>query len=194
MKKIISILIALLLFVGANSQSIETKAAYDKLAYTVKDYKITPYNIIDSDCFEIQGLDISYSKYNLTVVFNIKTRSECLVNERNDKSGIYRITCPINSITFNTKEHWDKKRAYLDIRSTTGLELTYRGKKELIEDYYFVATKMTTQKLHDELVVLQRLIIKENFTGDLSHTNIKTKTNSSSTIEHKKTISNKYIQ
>ena len=151
MKKTIFIIIIMLCPLLAHTQSDSLKVAYRQVCATLKDYK-----------FESQDVQWSHEKTK-SIVLKIQNGFFILTinDESNIRPGVKTLKAPLDDIVF---EVW---WSGLKMKSINGIEITYNGKKELIESYTINGEELTLRKLCKELQLLQKIAAEENFKGTL---------------------------
>ena len=88
-------------------------------------------------------------------------------------SSCMTISRPVAATTnpFGTKCGVAKSTIYLGLWSSkggeNGIELAYKGKKEILRTYGIEGEDLTLKKLHKELNLLKDILIKENYQGNL---------------------------
>lgn len=169
-KNIILLLALSSLCMDGVAQSAELKSAFHKFSTTIKEYKLKTKNvhmacIIDKDKFVSSFTNIEYIHPNLVISYSeIKKPGgwSSFV-----KPGDYIVKIPLSKSTIEVRHYNDAGDGYVCIKSSEGILQTFEGQNELIEDFFFYSSKLNTDKVYNELRLLQNLIVSENFTGSL---------------------------
>lgn len=158
MKRIILIVTSIIMPIVVQAQSDSLTQAYKQVCNTLKEYKFVSEDANDG--------------YGKTVSITLKVQNGDFVFAINDdfwpfngpefghRHGIKTLKVPYNDVSFDL---WYK----MELRCKNGIELTYEGKKDLIESYEIHGEKLTLQKLAKELQLLQSIAINEDFKGTL---------------------------
>lgn len=152
------------------AQSAELTSAFRDFSTTIKEYKLKTKNvhmasISDRDKFVSTFTNIEFIHPNLVINYSeIKKPGgwSSFV-----KPGDYIVKIPLAKSTIEVKHYNDAGDGYVCIKSSEGILQIFEGQNELIEDFYFYSSKLNTDKVYNELRLLQSLIISENFTGSL---------------------------
>ena len=162
-------------------QSDSLKVAYKQVCATLNDYKFT-----SEDChYDGETLSITLKLQEESFVFTINDNAHARGENGEARPGVKIITLPIKDATFNVEYgslyfrnivYQENESGYYYKSIDNGIELSYKGKKEILEDYEFEGSKLTLEKLSHELYELKRLVLKENFTGSLGDSSTATKT------------------
>ena len=150
------------------AQSAELKAAFQQVSTTIKEYKLKTKNIHmanDRDKFVSSFTNIEYIHPHLVISYSeIKKPGgwSSFV-----KPGDYVAKIPLSKSTIEVKHYNDAGDGFVCIKSSEGILQIFEGQNELIEDFYFYSSKLNTDKVYNELKLLQSLIVSENFTGSL---------------------------
>ncbi len=159
MKKLTIIIITIIFPMMIHAQSDSLNIAFKKVCTTLKEYKIASEDVKDD----------SYAK---TLSITLKIQEGCFVFTINDdfgnfsdpafghRHGVTTLKVPYDDVVFDV---WYNLR----LQSKNGIELTYKGKKEILESYKFYGEKLSLKKLCEELQRLQKIAIEENFHGNL---------------------------
>lgn len=143
MKKIIVTIVIALLPLIAFAQSEELKAAYKQVCTTLKEYKFEPLD----DYGFYSDSEITLVVQNGLLVFTVYNGETLKV--------------PANDVTF------DASACHFSMESKNGIEQTCKGKKDLLTSYDIYGEELTLRKLCQELVLLQKIILEEDFKGSL---------------------------
>lgn len=85
------------------------------------------------------------------------------------RHGIKRIKIPINETelasALSYKAFW--------IKGKNGVEIAYKGQKEILTQYSIYGENLSLKKLRDELQIVQKYVIEEGFTGNLNQNSSK---------------------
>lgn len=172
MKKLILLAVFIISSMMIQAQSDSLIHAYKQVCKTLADYKFTSQDV--SDQRDGKTISITLKVQNGEFVFSVNDDFRPF----NDpffgvRHGVKTLKAPYRGMTF--ENDWWGERMYL--RSKEGIELTYKGKKELIESYTIEGEKLTIQKLLKELQQLQTIVINEDFKGFLGGNSSSSKKN-----------------
>lgn len=187
------ILIIIFSFLSINifAQSVELKNAYQSLQNTFKQYKYQTnnvYNTHDEDHYYAQNMSLTYKYPDLVLKF---TEVEVDSWHRSAKPGSYIISIPIATSSFEVKDTWDKN-GYIEITNPSGLSMNYKGQTELIERYYLYSTKLNAIKLCDDINKFKKILMTENYEGQLDKAAQSNQDKSQKSTITKKSKSEKY--
>ena len=199
MKKLILLLFILCSSSVCKAQSPELKAAYNQVVSTLKEYKFKSLEVYDNgeDYASTRSITIKMQGGNIIVTFkdNFGAFSDpCFGN----KQGTKTIKVSIKDAKIQLGRWNDNKIMF---SSENGVEFTYKGKKELLEEYAICGEKLSCKKLLGELTTMLTLAQEEEFNGSLGvvtqnkSTSSKTKQNNAATKKPATTKSaGKYVQ
>lgn len=181
MKRIILIVTSIILPIVVQAQSDSLISAYKQVYRSLKEYKF-----ISEDASEGGGKTISIilkiQNGDFVFSFNDDFRpfDDPIFGNRH---GVKILRAPYHDISF---DNWYEEMA---LQCEKGIELTYKGKKELIESYKIYGEKLNLQKLTKELQLLQSIVINENFKGSLDGSSTSPQKTSQTTTpsQHSKT-------
>lgn len=161
MKKLILSVTFIISSMMIQAQSDSLIHAYKQVCKTLTDYKFTSQDV--SNHGDGKTISITLKVQNGDFVFSVNDDFRPF----NDpffkvRHGVKTLKAPYREMFFDNS--WSR---YIYIRSENGIELTYKGKKELIESYTIEGEKLTIQKLFKELQQLQTIVINEDFKGSL---------------------------
>jgi hypothetical protein len=158
MKKVLLIVAMLLNALLMNAQSDSLKLSYKQVVNTLKDYRF-----ISEDAYELGktksiSLIVQKGNFVFTVVDDL---SRVISSSRIIRHGKKVITVPISEVVFSMEY------SSFTIGGENGIELAYKGKKEILRTYGIEGEDLTLKKLHKELNLLKDILIKENYQGNL---------------------------
>ena len=158
MKKVLLIVAMLLNALLMNAQSDSLKLSYKQVVNTLKDYRF-----ISEDAYELGktksiSLIVQKGNFVFTVVDDL---SRVISASRIIRHGKKVITVPISEVVFSMEY------SSFTIGGENGIELAYKGKKEILRTYGIEGEDLTLKKLHKELNLLKEILIKENYQGNL---------------------------
>ena len=173
---------------GFSQASSELKSAYNQVVDLFKNYEISP-QFMDGYNFTISPIRVIYKHPNLEISYSIKLKEGH--GTFDDIAGNYKLICPMSSTKFSTHEDLPIGEASkLYIKNPDGIELAYKGRRQLRESYYFESTKITTRKLATALSSLQSLLLSENYRGTLGISNTSSSSSSFSSSSTMTTYKN----
>ena len=199
MKKLILLLFILCSSSVCKAQSPELKAAYNQVVSTLKEYKFKSLEVYDNgaDYASTRSITIKMQGGNIIVTFkdNFGAFSDPFFG---NKQGTKTIKVSIKDAKIQLGRWNDNKIMF---SSENGVEFTYKGKKELLEEYAICGEKLSCKKLLGELTTMLTLAQEEEFNGSLGvvtqnkRTSSKTKQNNAATKKPATTKSaGKYVQ
>lgn len=150
-----------------NAQSNELRNAFSQVSTTLKDYKYKSEDVFENDI----ELDYAYTK-SITVKLQGGYIIFTIVDDFTEftdpffghKHGTKTIKAPISTTEVLDSE-LDEGILYLYCED--GLEYSYKGQKELMEDFAFHSTPLNVKKLYRELGQLLTIAKEEKFNGNL---------------------------
>ena len=160
----------LLMFILCSSsvckaQSPELKAAYNQVVSTLKEYKFKSLEVYDNgaDYASTRSITIKMQGGNIIVTFtdNFGAFSDPFFG---NKQGTKTIKVSIKDAKIQLGRWNDNKIMF---SSENGVEFTYKGKKELLEEYAICGEKLSCKKLLGELTTMLTLAQEEEFNGSL---------------------------
>ena len=199
MKKLILLMFILCSSAVCKAQSSELKAAYNQVVSTLKEYKFKSLEVYDNgaDYASTRSITIKMQGGNIIVSF---TDSFGAFSDPffGNKQGTKTIKVPIKDAKIQISEWNDNK---IRFSSENGVEFSYKGKKELLEEYAICGEKLSCKKLLGELTTMLTLAQQEEFNGSLGlavqkkNTSSKAKQNNTATKKPATTKSvGKYVQ
>ena len=168
MKYFFILLFSITLTLNSLSQEISNiQTIYKQVVNTIKNYEIIPEiekKGVNHFYYSTKSMGITYKYPILEISFYFEIDKNVWTSE--NLSGTYRLICPINSTVFKAESSIGDN-GWLCIQNPNGIELVYKGKRKLIENYYFYGTKLTMKKLCSELSDLQEVIKTTHYKGNL---------------------------
>lgn len=160
MRKLILLAAFIISSMMIQAQSDSLIHAYKQVCKTLTDYKF-----ISQDASNDHGktISITLKVQNGDFVFSFNDDFRPFNDPRfGNRHGVKTLKARYSEMTFDDTWSW-----YIELQSKEGIELTYKGKKELIESYEVYGEKLTLKKLTKELRLLQTIAINEDFKGSL---------------------------
>lgn len=146
----------------AHAQSDSLKSAYQQVCTTLKEYKF-----LSEDADDGNGktrsitLKVQQGNFVFTIVDDFGPFNDSFFGNRH---GTKTIKVPVAEARFSISSYY----AYdIEIGSKNGVELTYKGKKDLLKQYEINGEDLSLRKLHKELTRLKEILLSEEYTGSL---------------------------
>lgn len=163
------------------SPSIEIKTAYNNVIKTLKEY-----NYRSGDTWhEGNTKSISLKIQNGFFIFTF-VDTGIMYDSRHSfgRDGTKIVKVPISHVVFNNYDN----QGVMNISSSTkdNIEITWRGKKEIVENYKVFGSEPLIKKLREELDTLLILAIEEGYYGTLDGISNKQQKTTSTTPKPKK--------
>lgn len=165
MKRHLLFIIGLTMSMVAQAQSDSLKAAYRQVCTTLKEYKFLSQDLVDgrydhSTSVTSIALKVQQGIFIFTITDKLcKFSDPAFGFEHRTKT----IKVPVSEVRFNIASYPHE----INIVGENGVELNYKGKKELLRAYEIHGEELTLRKLHKELTRLQDILKTENYTGSL---------------------------
>jgi hypothetical protein len=142
-----------------SAQSDSLKLSYKQVVNTLKDYRFISEDASDGDG-KTKSISLIVQKGNFvfTIVDDFSPFDDECFGLRHGKKVI---TVPIREVVFSMEY------SSFTIGGENGIELAYKGKKEILRTYGIEGEDLTLKKLHKELNLLKDILIKENYQGNL---------------------------
>lgn len=159
MKKLILSATFIISSMMIQAQSDSLIQAYKQVCKTLADYKF-----ISQDASNDHGktISITLKVQNGDFVFSFNDDFRPFNDPHfGNRHGVKTLKAPYREMTFD--DGWSK----MELQSNEGIELTYKGKKELIKSYGIYGEELTLKKLAKELRLLQTIAVNEDFKGSL---------------------------
>lgn len=165
MKKL-HILILLCLCLVGHAQNQDLINAYNQVTNTLDRYEFEPETENWNSGYDSKSIKLTYNYPNLIISFYLELPKGRIRD--NDISGTYKLICPLSTaFVVEEDKYGNGKYAKLFFRNSNGIEQVYNGKSTLIEEYYFLSTRLTIIKLCDELNILKEHILTSQYKGAL---------------------------
>lgn len=148
------------LLVQAQSDSL--KSAYQQVCTTLKEYKFLSEDADDGNGKTTSiTLKVQQGNFVFTFVDDFSPYNDPFFG---NKHGTKTIIVPVAEAWFSVNSYhtYDIK-----IGGRNGVELTYKGKKDLLKQYEIKGEDLSLRKLHRELLRLQDILLSEEYTGFL---------------------------
>lgn len=166
MKKILLLGVMLFSALLMSAQSDSLKLSYKQVVNTLKEYKFLSEDAAAPDRYgktKSISLIVQNGNFVFTFVDDFGNFNDDFFGNRHGKKVI---TVPISETTFRLKEErWSSSN--ISIVGINGIELAYKGKKEILKDYDIEGGELNIKKLYKELNLLKEILIKENYQGNL---------------------------
>ncbi len=163
MKHSILLFTLILYSVIGNAQSDSLKSAYLQVCKTLKEYKYSSQDVASNGGDYAKTiyikLEIQHGEFLFTFNDDFHPFEDAFYGDRH---GIKRIKIPINESQF----YYNYRNLYIE--SENGVEMTYKGKKEILKQYAIHGEELSLKKLQKELLLLQKYAIEEGFIGNLN--------------------------
>lgn len=149
---------------GTTIASEQLRSAYFNVVNTLNEYRFASEDVNDSPYAKTESITLKIQAG--LFVFGFKDDFGSFSNPNyGNRNGTKIIKVPI----FNA--YWGDRYDYtLRITCPDGVEMTYKGKKELLRQYSIHGEDLTLNKLRKELIMLQCIAITEGFNGTLEIT------------------------
>ena len=198
MKQITFIILFVFCAIISKAQSADLKAAYNQVTSTLKNYKYQSQDVYGSgDYAKTRSITLKIQSGNMIIAFtdSFGPFSDPIFG---DKPGTKTIKVPLEKLKISLGGYNDNK---IELSSSDGVEFSYKGKKELLEEYAICGEKLSCKKLCTELEKLLTIALEEDFKGTLGVTSSSTsrtkptsKSKSTTTKTTKSKSAGKYVQ
>lgn len=161
MKKILLLGVMLFSALLMSAQSDSLKLSYKQVVNTLKDYRFISEDAAAPDRYgktKSISLIVQNGNFVFTFVDDFGNFNDDFFGNRHGKKVI---TVPIREVVFSMEY------SSFTIGGENGIELAYKGKKEILRTYGIEGEDLTLKKLHKELNLLKDILIKENYQGNL---------------------------
>lgn len=161
MKKILLLGVMLFSALLMSAQSDSLKLSYKQVVNTLKEYKFLSEDAAAPDRYgktKSISLIVQNGNFVFTFVDDFGNFNDDFFGNRHGKKVI---TVPISEVVFSMEY------SSFTIGGENGIELAYKGKKEILRTYGIEGEDLTLKKLHKELNLLKDILIKENYQGNL---------------------------
>lgn len=177
-----------------SSQSVELKNAYNQVVNTLKGYEFEFQGLSTID-FEIKSFNVSFKHPSLVLSKTVKSKYHWASDSDKMRTGNHKIEIPIASTTFEVKNgRYFANSSYLNILNSSGITYIYNGKRELMESYEIMGSKLNISKLCEELNILKKIIIEEKYTGSLGNNGTQQNANNKIKSTPKQSKSGRYVE
>ncbi len=205
MRRKVLILLFDVFFQFCYAQSVELRRFFNNATSTLKEYTFQSEDVHRFDERIYHGWyktrSLSFKITNGNYIFTLIDAYE--------KAGTYipkanpgkkTITVPIREATFRVSNLVSE--SYITISGIAGIEYEYNNKREILNDFKIYGSKLTLNKLYNELTLLNDKCNSESFKGNLGVITTKKQTlknsgavgyNRNKTIRMKKMASNTYL-
>ena len=139
------------------------KSAYLQVCKTLKEYKYSSQDVGNNrgvgKTISIK-LEIQQGAFLFTFNDDFRPFDDPAFGNRH---GIKRIKVPINEMDLGNPYYHS-----MWIKGENGVEITYKGQKEILNKYDICGEELSLKKLHNELLLLKKYAIEEGFVGNLN--------------------------
>ena len=161
MKRIVNMLLCVITPIIVHAQSDSLVYAYRQVCRTLEEYRF-----LSEDVEKSQGKTLSIKFQikdgNYIFTFNDDFRPYHGSFFKN-RHGIKVVTVPILEVEYDKSLYFGR----LNIEGRNGVELLYKGKKELLRWFGIMGETLSIEKLYKELQQLHTFVVEENFMGVL---------------------------
>lgn len=170
MKRVIFTSVLLIYTALGNAQSDSLRYAYNQVCKTLKEYKCSSQDVNDCGGYYAKTISIKFEIQQGAFLFTFND-DFCPFDDPafGHRHGIKRIKIPINEMelasALSYKAFW--------IKGKNGVEIAYKGQKEILTQYSICGENLSLKKLRDELQIVQKYVIEEGFTGNLNQNSSK---------------------
>lgn len=167
MKRILLFIMGLTITMVSPAQSDSLKAAYQQTCTTLKEYKFLSQDVYYGRYDKSTSItSITLKVHQGNFIFTIADK----LCEFSDPAFGFKyqtktIKVPVSEVRFIIGSYPHE----INIVGENGVELNYKGKKELLRAYEIHGEELSLKKLHKELTRLQEILKTENFTGSLGN-------------------------
>lgn len=177
-------------------KSKSSKDLFHSLNSDFKQYNISSRQVhFNEDWTKTSKINIYFDYPNIIIKYSdIQTTELRYGNEF--KSGIYTLTIPLDesSFEFGAGYFGGNNEEVIRIFSKSGIEISYKGKKNIVEYVDFYASKKVSEKILTKLRVFRNLLIAEDFKGSYGTTTTKHKSTTKTLRPSQKLSNGKYTQ
>lgn len=164
MKRILFFFMGLAIAMVSQAQSDSLKAAYRQVCTTLTEYRFTSEDVSSNNGKTTSiTLKVQQGDFVFTFVDNFSPFDDPIFGNRH---GTKTIKVPASEAWFSVNSYHTYS---MKIGGKNGVELTYRGKKELLKKYEINGEDLSLRKLHKELTRLQEIMLSEEYTGSLGN-------------------------
>lgn len=146
----------------SHAQSDSLRTAYQQVCTTLKEYKFLSQDADDGNGKTTSiTLKVQQGNFVFAFVDDFGPFNDPFFGNRH---GTKTIKVPVADAWFSVRSYhtYDIK-----IGGRNGVELTYKGKKELLKEYEINGEDLSLRKLHIELTRLQEILLSEEYAGSL---------------------------
>lgn len=165
MKRILLFIMGLTITMVSPAQSDSLKAAYQQTCTTLKEYKFLSQDVYYGRYDESTSItSITLKVHQGNFIFTIADKL-CKFSDPafGFKYQTKTIKVPVSEVRFYVGSYHNK----MIIEGKNGIELTYKGEKELLRKYEIHGKELSLRKLHIELTRLQEILLSEEYAGSL---------------------------
>lgn len=152
-------------------QGQSSKDLFESILKDFKQYDIKSEQVYhNSEWTRTTGLTIKYKYPNIIISHKDVRATE--FNQGNEfKQGTVTISIPVKDARFEFGRGFlgGQDESIMRIYSASGLEISYKGKKDIVEEYSFHASKLICKNLLTKLRVFKKKVLEENYQGQYGY-------------------------
>lgn len=152
-------------------QGQSSKDLFESILKDFKQYDIKSEQVYhNSEWTRTTGLTIKYKYPNIIISHKDVRTTE--FNQGNEfKQGTVTISIPVKDARFEFGRGFlgGQDESIMRIYSASGLEISYKGKKDIVEEYSFHASKLICKNLLTKLRVFKKKVLEENYQGQYGY-------------------------
>lgn len=179
---------------SANYQNQTSKEIFESILKDFKQYDIKSEQVHKNDDWtKTTNLTIK-NKYPNIIISHTDVRTTDFNYGNDFKRGTITINIPINDSRFEFGRGYfgGVDENIMCIYSSSGLEISYNGKKDIIESCNFYASKIVCKNILTKLRVFKMKLLEENYQGEYGF--YRSTPKSKSNNQSKKISGGKYVQ
>ena len=168
--------------------NFSSKDLYDNLVGYFSEYNIQSEQVHSTtECSSTKNIRIKYNHPNIIISYIDISNTPGI----NLQSGKFTVSIPIHDAMFENGVGFlgGKDEEKMLLSSKSGIEVMYKGRKTIVEEYCFYASRIICDKILKELRAFKSKVLSENFVGRYGYSVSKPNAN-----VKPKTISNNYEQ
>lgn len=175
-------------------QEQSSKEIFESISKDFKQYDIESEQVHhNNDWTETTNLTIKY-KYPNIIISHTDVKTSNFYSGNKFRQGTVTITFSISDARFEfgrESSFGGYSENVICFYTTSGLEISYKGKKDIVETYNFYASKIVCKNLLTKLRVFKKKILEENYQGQYGFPSSSQKSNPN---KQKKILGGKYVQ
>lgn len=179
------------MFQNQTSRDVFESVSKDFKLYDIKSEQVHK----DEEWLRTANIIFKFKYPNIIITYRDEHNPIFYVEDPKFKIGTFVITIPINDARFEEKhEKYNSDQLYINFYSPEGIEVSYNGKKDIVEEYNFYASNQVCKKILPKLRAFKKKVIEENFKGQYGYNSQKKKNTSSQNQQTNKIAGGKYVQ